>query len=507
MSDEITPKQSLTLLVSLLVVALCGIVYELIVGTISSYLLGNSVYQFSITIGLFMFSMGVGSFLTKHLNNRYVENFIAVETIIAVVGGLSGIILFTVFPFARIFYELTMYAIIFSIGCLVGMEIPILTSLLSQQRGTKQTVADVMSFDYLGALIGSVAFPLLLLPSLGLLHSSFVIGLINALVALSTLIIFRNMVDRFRRYLILNLVVLAGLIAFNVFGAYLTRYAEKHLYFDQIVHSEQTPYQKLVFTRSSNFKDHRLFIDGNIQFSSRDEYRYHEYLVHPVMSLPGSRERVLVLGGGDGLALREVVKYKDVKQIDLVDIDPRIIELAKTLPVLRELGKESFSDPRVTTHNEDAFTFLNRPGPEYHRVIIDFPDPHNEALSKLYSKEFYTIVQKRLAPGSALVTQSSSPFFTRRAFWCINTTLGAVFDQIVPYSIALPSFGIWGFNLATVGIPIPDTWDITVPAKAIRSATMSKAMIFDNDIASVKTPVNSLFMPKLYQFYAEDVRH
>ncbi|MES9901360.1 MAG: polyamine aminopropyltransferase [Sedimenticola sp.] len=507
MSDNISAKQGLTLLISLLVVALCGIVYELIVGTISSYLLGNSVYQFSITIGLFMFSMGVGSFITKHLNNRYVENFIAVEIIIAIVGGLSGVVLFTVFPFARIFYELTMYAIIFAIGCLVGMEIPILTSLLSLQRGTKQTVADVMSFDYLGALIGSVAFPLLLLPSLGLLHSSFVIGLINALVALSTLIIFRNMVTHFRFYMTLNIVVLVGLIAFNVFGAFFTRYAEKHLYFDQIIHSEQTPYQKLVFTRSSNFKDHRLFIDGNIQFSSRDEYRYHEYLVHPVMSIPGSRDRVLVLGGGDGLALREVLKYKDVKQVDLVDIDPRIIELAKTLPVLRELGKDSFQDPRVTTYNEDAFTFLNQAGPLYNRVIIDFPDPHNEALSKLYSKEFYTIVRKRLAQDGALVTQSSSPFFARRAFWCINATLAAIFDQTLAYNTALPSFGIWGFNLATSGASIPSVWDIDVPTKAIRPATLAKAMVFDNDIGQVKTLVNSLFTPKLYQFYAEDIRN
>ncbi len=305
----------------------------------------------------------------------------------------------------------------------------------------------------------------------------------------------------------LNIVVLVGLIAFNVFGAFFTRYAEKHLYFDQIIHSEQTPYQKLVFTRSSNFKDHRLFIDGNIQFSSRDEYRYHEYLVHPVMSIPGSRDRVLVLGGGDGLALREVLKYKDVKQVDLVDIDPRIIELAKTLPVLRELGKDSFQDPRVTTYNEDAFTFLNQAGPLYNRVIIDFPDPHNEALSKLYSKEFYTIVRKRLAQDGALVTQSSSPFFARRAFWCINATLAAIFDQTLAYNTALPSFGIWGFNLATSGASIPSVWDIDVPTKAIRPATLAKAMVFDNDIGQVKTLVNSLFMPKLYQFYAEDIRN
>lgn len=506
MNENISSKQAMTLLVSLLVVALCGIVYELIVGTISSYLLGNSVYQFSITIGLFMFSMGVGSFFTKRLNNRYVENFIAVETAIAIVGGLSGVILFMVFPFARIFYELTMYGIIFAIGCLVGMEIPILTSLLSLHRDTKQTVADVMSFDYLGALIGSVAFPLLLLPSLGLLHSSFVIGLINALVAFTTLIIFRSMVPRFRFYMILNVVVLSGLIAFNVFGAFFTRYAEKHLYFDQIIHSEQTQYQKLVFTRSSNFKDHRLFIDGNIQFSSRDEYRYHEYLVHPVMSVPGARDRVLVLGGGDGLALREVLKYEDVVSVDLVDIDPRIIELAKTLPVLRDLGNDSFSDVRVKTYSEDAFGFLNQAGPAYDRVIIDFPDPHNEVLSKLYSKEFYTILHKRLAPGGAIVTQSSSPFFARRAFWCINTTLASIFDNVMPYNTSLPSFGIWGFNLATVGSQIPETWDISVPTKAIRPMTLSKATIFENDIGPVKTPINSLFMPKLYQFYAEDIR-
>ena len=503
---KITGKQAFALLVSLLVVALCGIVYELIVGTISSYLLGNSVYQFSITIGLFMFSMGVGSYLTKHLSNNFIENFIAVESAIAIVGGLSGVVLFSVFPFVRIFYELTMYTIIFVVGCLVGMEIPILTSVLARYKDTKQTMAEVMSFDYIGALIGSVAFPLLLLPSLGLLHSSFVIGLINAFVALSTLLIFRNLVGRFHFFLKLNLLVVAGLILFNLFGGYLTRYAEKHLYFDQVIYSEQTKYQKIVFTRSSNFKDHRLFLDGNIQFSSRDEYRYHEYLVHPVMSVPGSRARVLILGGGDGLALREVVKYQDVESVHLVDIDPRIVELAKTLPVLRELGKESFSDPRVTVFNEDAFSFLNQKGTAYDRVIIDFPDPHNEALSKLYSKEFYTILHKRLAPQAAIVTQSSSPFFARRAFWCINTTLESIFDQVMAYQTSLPSFGIWGFNLATKGSPLPERWDISVTTRAIQAPTLAKAMVFERDIGQVATPVNTLFMPKLYQFYAEDIR-
>lgn len=506
MKDEISPKQALTLLVSLLVVALCGIVYELIIGTISSYLLGDSVYQFSITIGLFMFSMGVGSYITKHLNNQFIENFIAVETLIAIIGGISGIVLFMVFPFARIFYELTMYGTIFAIGCLVGMEIPILTSLLARQSSTKQTVADVMSFDYLGALIGSVAFPLLLLPSLGLLHSSFVIGLINALVALTTLVVFRDFIPRFRIYLGVILIALAGLIAFNVYGMVLTRFAEKHLYFDQIIFSEQTAYQNLVLTRAQNHKDHRLFIDGSIQFSSRDEYRYHEFLVHPAMVVEGRRERVLILGGGDGLALREVLKYDAVRQIDLVDIDPKMIELGKDLAILNRLNENSLDDPRVTIHTEDAFSFLNRHGPTYDRVIIDFPDPHNEALSKLYSKEFYTIVRKRMNAGGVVVTQSSSPFFTRRAFWTIHTTLDAVFDQTLAFNVALPSFGIWGFNLATYGTSLPDAWSFSVPTRAIGTASMAKAMVFNSDIDRLETPVNSLFLPKLYQFYSEDIR-
>jgi spermidine synthase len=507
MEEKVTSKQAGILLISLLVVALCGIVYELIVGTISTYLLGNSVYQFSLTIGLFMFSMGIGSLITKHLSERYVENFIVIEIAIAIVGGASGIILFTVFPFARIFYELTMYVLIFVIGCLVGMEIPILTSLLSKRQSTKKTVADVLSIDYLGALIGAVAFPILLLPSLGLLHSSFVVGLINAVVAFGTLIAFRNTITNFPMFLFSNMAVLVGLITLVIFGSYLTRYAEKHLYFDQIIHSEQTLYQKLVFTRSSNFKDHRLFIDGNIQFSSRDEYRYHEYLVHPVMSLPGPIGRVLILGGGDGLALRETLKYKQVKTVDLVDIDPRMTELSQSLPIIRKLNKDSLRDRRVSIHNKDAFSFLNRPGPAYDRVIIDLPDPHNEALSKLYSKEFYTIIRKRMAHAGAVVTQSSSPFFARRSFWSINRTMERVFGQTLPYHISLPSFGIWGFNLASAGTSFPENWDISVPTRAIRPGSMAKAKIFDKDMKRVEVSENSIFMPKLYQIYIEELRN
>ncbi|WP_075187785.1 polyamine aminopropyltransferase [Teredinibacter haidensis] len=505
-SESLSGKQTGVLLFSILIVALCGIVYELIIGTISSYLLGNSVYQFSLTIGFFMFAMGLGSLVSKYFSDQYVRNFILVEIVIAFVGGISSVLLFMAFPYARVLYELTMYSLILIIGALVGMEIPILTTLLARNRQLKESIADVMSLDYVGALIGSVSFPLLLLPSLGLIQSSFAIGLINILVAIANVLVFRHHLPNFKRMLELCLLILALLIGFILYGAYITRFAEKHLYFDQVIYTKQTPYQKLVVTRSTNTREQRLYIDGHIQFSSRDEYRYHEYLVHPVLSLPGERKNVLILGGGDGLAAREALKYPDVERLHLVDIDPEMLRIARELPMLQRLNEKSLSADRLTAFSEDAFSFINQPGIAYDRVIIDMPDPHNEAINKLYSREFYTMIERRMAPGAVLVTQSSSPFYTRQTFWCIEETLANVFNDTLSYHTALPSFGIWGYNMARKGGTIPREFVFDIPTKAITTETMLAALQFDKDMAKVATPVNSIMEPKLYQLYISDLR-
>jgi len=505
-SHELSGKQTGVLLFSILIVALCGIVYELIIGTISSYLLGNSVYQFSLTIGFFMFAMGLGSLISKYFSEQYVRNFILVEIAIALIGGISSVLLFMAFPFARILYELVMYSLIMVIGALVGMEIPILTTLLAKNKKIKDSIADVMSLDYVGALIGSVSFPLLLLPSLGLIQSSFAIGLINILVATVNVLVFRRVLVHFRWMMLTCIAVLALLIACVLFGTYITRYAEKHLYFDQIIYTEQTPYQKLVVTRSTNTREQRLYIDGHIQFSSRDEYRYHEYIVHPLLAIEGKRENVLILGGGDGLAAREVLKYKDVKRVDLVDIDPEMLRIARELPILRRLNNKSLEDSRLRSYSEDAFSFINQVGIAYDRVIVDMPDPHNEAINKLYSREFYSMIAKRMAPGGVIVTQSSSPFYTRRVFWCIEETLSQVFADTLSYHTALPSFGIWGFNLARRGEPLPEAFNFDVPTRAITDQSMLAALEFDKDMMKVDTPVNSIMEPKLYQLYIEDLK-
>lgn len=504
--SELSSKQTGILLISILVVALCGIAYELIISTVSSYLLGNSVYQFSLTIGFFMFSMGVGSYLSKLLPGNAIQNFISVEIAVSLIGGVCSLLLLLSFPLVRALYETVMFSLIFMIGALVGMEIPILTRILSDKQSARDSIANVMSLDYLGALIGSVAFPLLLLPQLGLIRSSFAIGLINILTALTNIYFFRKYLDSPRLLTKISLAILALLILFTIFGTRLSSFAEQHLYFDQVIYKKQTQYQRIVVTKSNGTNEHRLYIDGHIQFSSRDEYRYHESLVHPILAIPGKKENVLILGGGDGLAVREILKYDDVKRIHLVDIDPEMTRISKDLYMLSTLNEKSLEDPKLEIFNQDAFSFINKPGILYDRVIIDMPDPHNEAINKLYSKEFYTMIRRRMSADGLVVSQSSSPFFTRQTFWAIEKTFDAVFDDTLSYHITIPSFGVWGFNMARVNQVIPKDFTFDIDTKYLDAKTMQAAMVFGKDTQKVEVPVNTIMEPKLYQLYLDDLK-
>lgn len=498
-------KQIFILLLSILIVALCGIAYELIIGTVSSYLLGNSVYQFSLTIGLFMFAMGIGSYLSKLFMKNLITNFILVELIISLIGGLSSLLLFMTFPLATALYSMVMYLLILSIGTLVGFEIPILTRILSQKDTLRKSIAHVLSLDYVGALIGSVMFPLFLLPKLGLIRSSFAIGLINAGTAFINIYYFRKHLKHFRAMMMMSVTFLVILIGMTAAGSYFTRYAENNLYYDQIIYKKQTPYQKIVYTHSLITGDHKLYIDGHIQFSDRDEYRYHEALVHPVMSAPGPRKAILILGGGDGLAAREVLKYEDVELIHLVDIDPEITRFCSTFSEIAKLNQNSLKNSKIKILNQDAFTFINQPGTLYDRVIIDLPDPHNEALNKLYSREFYNLLRMRLKPHGRLSIQSSSPFFTRNTYWCIERTLREASFSTYSYQITVPSFGIWGFHIGSLDDLTTEKIDIRVPTKYMSNRTMQTASVFGKDIDRLEVPVNSLMEPKLYMLYLQEL--
>jgi spermidine synthase len=500
----LTRPQMVVLMLTVLMIAMCGIVYELAIASVSSYLLGNSVLQFSITIGLFMFAMGVGSYLTKLIGSGLIARFIAIELAIAIVGGISVPLLFMVFPYS-VFYRPAMYGLIIIIGILVGLEIPILTRVVNDSGGLRQSLANVLALDYLGALVGAVAFPLLLLPFLGLFKASFGIGLLNALVAMINIIMFRHILARRKLWYFASAASIVFLVGLLVSAATIMQYAEAQLYGDQIIYSQQTQYQRIVMTRNDLTGRHRLYLDGHLQFAQWDEYRYHESLVHPMMSVPGPRASVLILGGGDGMAAREALKYSDVQRIDLVDIDPAMTQLCSTMPTIAQLNQGALDDPKVTIHNDDAFAFLRESDRHYDRVIIDLPDPHNEALSKLYSVEFYRLLRMRLAERGLFVTQSSSPWATRRTYWSIAKTIETAGMELTSYHVAIPTFSIWGFHLGTANGRAPTEFNIVPATRFITASVMAAATVFPPDTQRVEATANSIFEPQLYLTYLREV--
>jgi len=500
-------RERTTLLVSVLIISICAITYELIIATFSSYLLGDSITQFSFTIGLFLFAMGLGSLLSRRITANELRWFVLVEIIIGLIGGCSALLLYAVFATTDLYYYTVMITIILIIGLCSGLEIPLLTRVVASRTALSKALADVLSMDYLGALIASLAFPILLLPLLGVTLTAFLTGLFNVAIAGLNLFQFRAWIsiDWTRRLWAATITAALIMVAGFFFSASITDFFEQQLYEDHVIYRQQSAYQRIVITR--NDQDIRLFINGDLQFSSRDEYRYHELLVHPVMSAARSHERVAVLGGGDGLVVRELLKYDDIQEIVLVDLDPAITDLALDFPLLRELNDSALDDPRVRIINQDAYKFILEGSDLFEVIIIDLPDPNNESLSKLYSEQFYRLLHKRLTPDGAFVTQATSPYFAREAFWCIAATVETSGFHMLPLHTYVPSFGEWGFVIGAPNRP-PDVKIISgVSLRYLTADLLKAALYFDPDTARIPVDVNTLDNPVLMRYYERGWRY
>ncbi len=501
-AEGVTPSQRATLLAAVLIISICALTYELIVATLSSYLLGDSVTQFSLTIGFFLFAMGMGALLSRRIRGNEARWFVIVELLTGLFGGISAAALYAAYTSLSAYYYPLMIGLILAIGVCIGLEIPLLMRIVAQRADLSKALADVLSVDYIGALIASLAFPLVMLPLLGVTQTAFWTGLFNISVAALCLQLFRARLSRAwrLRLWLLTFAIGALMVAGGILSTDIVRLFEQQLYQDVIIYREQSSYQRIVITRNNN--DVRLFLDGNLQFSSRDEHRYHEMLVHPAMMASRSRETVVILGGGDGLVAREVLKYPDVQRVIVVDLDPAITTLAQTFPALRQLNGDAFADPRVEIVNTDAYEFIERSDETYPVVIIDLPDPNNERLSKLYSQQFYRLLARRLSPDGAFATQATSPYFAREAFWCIVHTVRAAGFEALPLRAHVPSFGEWGF---VVGAPrlmpalrLPEG----LPLRYLTPAVLESARVFDPDMAELPSAINTLDNPVLVRYYS-----
>src|SRR6187455_682843 len=328
------------LLTSVLLIAACGLVYELIAGTLASYLLGDSVTQFSTVIGTYLAAMGLGSWLSRYIGRGLAARFVVIELLVGLVGGFSSAILFAAFAYTAGF-RIVLYALVGIVGVLVGLEVPLLMRILRDRFDFKDVVAHVLTFDYLGALGASLLFPLVLVPHLGLVRSALLFGLINAGVAVWTTRLLREALPRRRWLHGASLAVVVLLVTGWLAADRILEIGESNLYADDVVLARNTPYQRIVLTAWKD--DLRLFLNSHLQFSSKDEYRYHEALVHPGLSAQPHARRVLVLGGGDGLAVRELLRHPSVESITVVDLDPEMTRLFSMHPMLVGLNGGSLS--------------------------------------------------------------------------------------------------------------------------------------------------------------------
>ena len=466
-----------------------GLVNEYVLATITTYILGNSIEQFSIVIASMMLMMGISGFVQSRMSdNNLIYKFIGVEVVMAVLGGFAPLAIYGAFAYFEYNFAVVHYFFVLSVGFLIGFEIPIVMRIINQQKiSLKTNLAIVYAMDYVGAFVGAIIWVKVLLKFYPLTEISFIVAGFNFAIALITVtyFIFTGIIKhRVITAMVMLMTVVVLLIGY-LNNRDISDLFEQHFYDDPIIHKTTTKYQHIVLTENKKQGDIRLYINGNTQFSSLDEKRYHDLLVHPVMSIANKPEHALILGGGDGLALRELLKYKNLKSITLVDLDPDMIKLATENPHLRKLNKDAFQDARlhvrspgnvnsvnvkgvylesedsltkkiqsewvatVDVYSIDADQFIRTKNDQrWDVVIIDFPDPSSVELSKLYSKQFYRKLRSHLSNNAFVSIQSTSPYHSKESFLTIGKTLKSAGFNILPYRQNIPSFGDWGFHLA-----------------------------------------------------------
>jgi spermidine synthase len=498
------------LFLNVVIIATCGLIYELLAGTLASYVLGDSVTQFSLIIGIYLSAMGVGSWLSGFLDKDLAKRFVEIELAVAVIGGFSAPLLFLTFANVS-YFSIILYATVFGIGTLVGLEIPILMRILKDELDFKKLVARVLALDYVGALVASLLFPIFLVPKLGLTRTSLIFGILNAGVGIWGTWLLENLITkrdvnmlRIKGFIIVILLVIAFIKADS-----LTSLAEDALFTDNIIYAKSSSYQRIIVTKGK--VGYSLFLNGNLQFNSFDEYRYHEALVHPAFAAFGKdAKRILVLGGGDGLAVREILKYPSIENVTLVDLDPMMTQVSKAVPALGELNKHSLEDSRVSVINKDAFVWLDATETEpFDVAIVDFPDPNNFALGKLYTTRFYNLLKQKLKPDSAVVIQTTSPLMARKSFWCIIKTLEAVGFTVKPYQTTVPSFGVWGYALAKLQpFETPAKLPENIESKFLNDKTLAAMFDFsaDTNLPNEEIEINRLDNQSLVRYYEAEWR-
>lgn len=505
---DLSPVQVRVLLVTAMVSSAAGLTLELLLVAQASYLMGDATLATGVVVGTFLAAMGLGAWLTEFIGTkrqslvRLLRALMLVELCLFPLCLLGPLALFWLFSRNAPLWLATVVLTVL-VGLLGGMELPLITRMLETQDQLRRALARVLALDYLGSLVGALAFPLVLLPWLGLLPSAAALSLVPVGCSLALASVFPSL--RRWRYPLLALFPLASVA--GVLIAPLGDRIEDRFYGARVIERQQSRFQRIVLTRQG--ADLRLFLDGDLQFSSLDEYRYHEALVHPALAWHPAPRRILLMGAGDGLALREILRWPDVEKVDVVELDPEVVKLARRHPMLRRLNADSLRDPRVQVHLGDAYAHLRSLPNQYDVVIADFPDPDTLPVARLYSVGFYGTLRQRLNPGAVVVTQASTPFLAPRVLASIEAALREVGLLTRPYSVAIPSFGPWGFVMAHENNGSDRFRPIPFATRWLDADQLSALFAFPRDLrpeASDTVQPNRMTRPVLLDYLRNDRR-
>ncbi|MDO6736916.1 polyamine aminopropyltransferase [Wenyingzhuangia sp. 2_MG-2023] len=442
-------KNSFVLKAAIFATGFAGIVAEYILSTLATYFIGNSIFQWTMIVSLMLFCMGLGSRLSKMITKNLIQNFLLLEASLSILVAFSSVLVYTLASFTEL-YTAVIYLLSMMIGLLIGLEIPLVVRINKEYEDLKSNISSILEKDYYGSLLGGVFFAFIGLPILGLTYTPFVLGIINFLVALIVLFRFK---DKIKNAPFVKMQLILGTVFVIIIGGVfvtqpIIQWGEQKKYKDKVILSEQTKYQKIVLTEWKN--ENWLYLNGNLQFCSIDEKMYHEPLVHPIMNLHQHPQKILILGGGDGCAVREILKYPSVEKIDLVDLDPKMTDLGKNHPVLLKNNLGSLNSKKVTIYNQDAYIYLEQNNTDFYDIIIsDLPDPRNIELGRLYSREFYTLCYRKLRPNGLIITQAGSPYFATKAYQCIDKTITASGFTTAKLHNQVLSMGEWGWILGS----------------------------------------------------------
>ncbi len=474
------------------ILAGCGLIYEYLLSHYAGRILGAVEHVIFAMIGVMIVAMGLGAFAARVFKS-YFNAFVWLEVSIALIGVSSVLVLAMTTALANILPQILMetfllppdliprggmilwahkiaaimpYVVGFILGFLIGMEIPLIASIRETIYGehVAHNAGSVYGADYIGAGIGAAIWVMFML-SLPPTTAAVITASVNLLIGLLFYGVYRKRI-RLGVWVVSAHLLVAGVvvtIAFN--GIDWDNAMEDLLYKDKVIFSYNTEYQHVTITERimdpAKPKIVSMFINGRSQFASNDEVIYHAMLVAPVMHASARHDNILIIGGGDGLALRDVLRWRP-QSVELIDIDAAIVQFFTTPRIekgrvvnqaLLDLNQHAFSDPRVQTHFGDAFLKVDELIQQqrlYDVIIVDLPDPSHPDLNKLYSARFYAKLKTLLTGDGAMVVQSTSPYHAKNTFLSIGKTVQyAGFMHVEQYHHNVPSFGEWGWTIAT----------------------------------------------------------